>query len=227
MYIDCPNTSVFVVLLLVSLLLFQLPLVRLNLAFSWHVQRNQAAFAWSSSLTYVELMQLSELPDYSSSPSTKFSASFSKTTFPLPSVSLNKLRLQKIYPNPVWDSLTKIIDSCTEFGRWWAMTWRADDEWRAGEVQSQSSEADQLCHGHHVVTRSLFGLCSVPNRSSRPHWQLSAGRLAKPSRPWLVVNLCGVYSRLSSTPRRTITGPGRSACHIRSHVIADLRLRKM
>ena len=61
MYIDCPNTSVFVVLLLVSLLLFQLPLVPLNLAFSWHVQRNQAAFAWSSSLTYVEILQLSEL----------------------------------------------------------------------------------------------------------------------------------------------------------------------
>jgi len=34
MYIDCPNTSVFVVLLLVSLLLFQLPLVPLNLSFS-------------------------------------------------------------------------------------------------------------------------------------------------------------------------------------------------
>jgi len=78
-----PNTSVFVVLLLVSLLLFQLPLVPLCLAFSWHVQRNQAAFAWSSSLTDVELLQLSVLPDYSFSPSTKFSASLWKTTFPL------------------------------------------------------------------------------------------------------------------------------------------------
>jgi len=58
-------------------------------AFSWHVQRNQAAFAWSSSLTYVELLQLSVLPDYSFTPSTKFSASFSKTTFPLPWVSLS------------------------------------------------------------------------------------------------------------------------------------------
>ena len=57
MYTDCPNTSVSVVLLLVSLILFQLPLVPLCLAFSWHVQRNQAAFAWSSSLTYVELLQ--------------------------------------------------------------------------------------------------------------------------------------------------------------------------
>jgi len=98
MYTDWPNTSVFVVLLLVSILLFQLPLVPLNLAFSWHVQRNQAAFAWSSSLTYVEILKLSELPDYSFSPSTKFSASFSKTTFPLPSASFSLfLRLSKFH----------------------------------------------------------------------------------------------------------------------------------
>ena len=88
---------VFVALLLVSLLLFQLPLVPLCLAFSWHVQRNQAAFAWSSSLTYVELPQLSVLPDYSFYPSAKFSASFSKTTFPLQSYNrTNRTLLYKI-----------------------------------------------------------------------------------------------------------------------------------
>jgi len=82
----------------VSLLLFQLPLVPLCLAFSWHVQRNQAAFAWSSSLMYVEILQLSELPYYSFSPSTKFSASCSKTTCPLPSASLSLfLRLSKFH----------------------------------------------------------------------------------------------------------------------------------
>ena len=56
------------------------------------------AFAWSSSLTYVELLQLSLLPDYSFSPSTKFSAYFSKTTLPLPSASLSLfLRLFKFH----------------------------------------------------------------------------------------------------------------------------------